>query len=476
MLRMFCLLAVSFTACTTQNTQKVESEPKPLTLLREYLQVCREPQALVSWFEKNESESLKSFGPAAELVQDLGLHCDLLGGFNEFRVKESALDRAVGLAKSQLTGIWHRLAVILDASGKISRGSLRPTFSPEDTMPDSLDEAAVFREMNELVAKLTEWDLFSGIAVIAKGSEIVATAKGGYPDQKKRNTFTPDTAFTLGSMSKLFTSVAIGQLVDQGKLSYSDKVGRFFPAYGNQTVREKVTIAMLLSHQGGLGDFLEKRTPQMMKVGVNSAMEFVPLFENDPLDSAPGERFSYSNAGLALAGAIVEKVSGITYPQYVQQNILRAASMKNSDPNHRMHIGANLVVPYTMSRGMKIEAERDIGSPAGGGISTARDLVNFAVAFRNGKLVKEQTYQAITSPRSTTPMGSYGYAIQLDRWGKRRIVGHGGGFPGVSTELYMIEDTPYTLVILSNYDPGAAERVGGVIVPLLASLPLPSSH
>ena len=148
--------------------------------------------------------------------------------------------------------------------------------------------------------------------------------------------------------------------------------------------------------------------------------------------------------------------------------------MKNSDPNNVPHTDANLVTPYTKmtEQGPSDswrEAEHDVGSPAGGAISTAEDLVHFADALRSGKLVSKATFESMTSLHGKTPWGGqYGYAMEIDNLYGQKVVGHGGGFSGVNSHLYIFLDAPYTLVTLANQDPPAADNAAQLAKALLA--------
>jgi len=341
---------------------------------------------------------------------------------------------------------------------------------------NGLSDAAVQREVAGSVSALGARGEFSGIVIAARGTEPVAVATAGYANRAAKTPITPATRFTIGSMGKMFTAAAIGQLVDGGRVSFDDVVGEFLSDYPNATVRTKVTVGMLLSHRGGLGDFLGRRTPTMIKAGVRRADEFVPLFWKDEPAFEPGSSWAYSNAGLALAGAIVEKVSGQAYPDYIRAHVFGRAGMTNSDPNNVPLADPRLVVPYTKQSangptGDWREGPRDIGSPAGGAISTAEDLIRFANALRGGRLVSPATFRAMATPHGTTPRGGrYGYALEIVTESGRTIVGHGGGFPGVSTHLYIVLDSPYTVVSLANQDPPAAESGARAARTLLVEL------
>ncbi|GLQ88268.1 serine hydrolase domain-containing protein [Dyella flagellata] len=429
---------------------------------------------MAKWLAANLSAEVTKHISAQELAQSDFEMCTDNGGFRLVNVTQSSAHSVTVLVNGVKSHEWFKTQLAMDDAGRVVRYFTFPTTPPESALPKDLGDAAIAREVSEVVAEKSRDGSFSGIVVVARGTQIIASASAGYADRVKKTPISSSTQFTLASMGKMFTAASIGQLVDQKKMSFDDTVGKFFPDYPNQTVRNKVTVGMLLSHTSGMGDFLGARTPEMMKHGVKRAEEFMPLYDKDEPKFAPGTSWAYSNAGLALAGAIVEKVSGEDYPSYIRKHIFAAAGMTGSDPNNIPYSGAKLVVPYTRmtEQGPSKtwhEAERDIGSPAGGSISTADDLVRFASALRDGKLESKVTFDQMVKSRTTKAFGdeNYGYAMEIENIYGRTVVGHGGGFQGVSTDLSMILGSPYTVVILANQDPPAAKRVGSAIVALV---------
>jgi CubicO group peptidase (beta-lactamase class C family) len=473
------LIVMVWSSALAQSTEAQKSalpSTKAGQTVGEWIKLCRAPNLdqMTNWQSAKLSDAGAKDEPAQDRAHEDFELCTLNGGFRVAAVTQSD-PNTISLALVGLrSGIWFKQWLVVDGTGTLEEASRFPMAPAESTLPKDLSDAAIGREVKRTVAKLSGLGLFSGIVTVARGTQAIASASGGYADRARKTPITGSTQFTLASMGKMFTAASIGELVDEGKMSFGDTVGKFFPDYPNSTVREKVTVGMLLSHTAGMGNFLGERTPEMMTRGVKRAAEFMPLYDHDEPQFVPGTRWAYSNSGLALAGAILEKVSGEDYPDYIRKHIFAVAEMANSDPNNFPHSSTKLVTPYTkQTEGAPTpnwhEAEHDIGSPAGGAISSADDLVRFAEALRSGKLVSHARFEEMSVPSDRAPADyQYGYGMEIEDLYGRKIVGHSGGFPGVSTRLYLVVGSPYTVVVLSNEDPPAADYAGSAVVALVA--------
>ena len=208
------------------------------------------------------------------------------------------------------------------------------------------DDEAFARELNTYLDQASVDDKFSGTVLVAKdGKPLFKKAYG----LANKNTNTPnnvDTKFDLGSMNKMFTAIAIAQLVERGKLSFTDTVGKLLPDYPNKEVADKVTVHHLLTHTSGIPNYINEKFQANLN-NLKTVADYLPLFANDPLSFEPGAKWQYSNSGFTVLGLIVEKVSGQNYYDYVKEHIFKPAGMVNTDSYERDKEISNLAVGYT---------------------------------------------------------------------------------------------------------------------------------
>ena len=326
-----------------------------------------------------------------------------------------------------------------------------------------LQDHELARALTERVARLAAQDRFSGTVLVARGETPLVRVAHGAASRRFGVPNRPDTKINLGSMNKMFTGVAICQLVEEGVLEFDDTVGEQLPDYPNREVAEKVTIHHLLTHTSGLGSYWNEKWEQRW-TSLREVADLLPLFVNDPLAFEPGERFRYSNAGPIVLGLVLEAVTGQSYYDYVQERVHTAAGMPNT-ACYEMDVPVpNLAIGYTRPDGSNTWRNNMFqhsvrGGPAGGGFSTADDLLRFARAVTDHRLLRpEATARMLESKVSMGPGMGYGYLFG-DRGGKYRSHGHNGGGPGINAELAFYPELDVTLVVLSNYGGGATPVV-----------------
>lgn len=290
-------------------------------------------------------------------------------------------------------------------------------------------------------------DNFSGVVLIAKDDRPILSKAYGLASKENKTPNNLDTKFNLGSINKIFTRIAMGQLVKQGKISFDDKLGKYLPDYPNKDAAEKVTIRHLVTMKSGIGDFFGDKFMAMPKDKLRKNSDFIPLFSDKPLAFEPGTSEQYSNGSYILLGAIIEKVTGKSYYDYVRENIFKVAGMTNTDSFETDKLPVNTANGYTR-RNPKSELLNNVntrpfrGSAAGGGYSNAEDLLKFSLALKSGKL---SVPDDDGNPRKD---GGWGIA---------------GGANGINALLLVNGQTGYTIIVLSNYDPPSAEKIGGQI-------------
>lgn len=303
---------------------------------------------------------------------------------------------------------------------------------------------------------------FSGAILVAHKGEVVFEQVIGWQDVEKGIKNKMDTRFNLGSGNKMFTSVAIAQLVEAGKLKYSDPVLKHLLAYPDQDFASQATIHDLLTHSSGLGDYwndeYEKHWHKLTRLE-----ERLPFVLKDPIQFTPGTQFAYSNSGFILLGLIIEQVSGMNSFEYIRKNIYEPCGMHNTDTYKNNQTVADLAVAYQGLGKQWYEARHGLmGTSAGGGYATIHDIWKFDQALRNHELLSPAYTALIRSdktPRDEATSWDYGYGFIVNEDNGSPRIGHGGRGPGLSFEYYFYPDNDYTLIMFSNAESGSSDAL-----------------
>jgi CubicO group peptidase (beta-lactamase class C family) len=362
---------------------------------------------------------------------------------------------------------------------KLDMLSVRPGEEPGFEAPEGeLTREQVVDFLDSYLDNLVSKDQFSGSVLIAKDGKPFYTRVEGLASKRFNVPNKLDTKFNLGSMNKMFTGVAIMQLVEQGKVFLHDPVGKYLPDLPRAEIAEKVTIHHLLTHTSGMQDYWDE-VFDVHWWEIKTVGQLAELIFDDSLLFEPGTDFHYSNSGPIVLGMIIEKVTGRDYYDYVRDKIYHPAGMLGTDCYEMDRPVSNLAIGYTKMTGDGTPTPDGSwrnnlfmhvvkGGPAGGGFSTVEDLLSFDVALRTNKLISKESFDTLTAGKVERGRGTwYAYLFQDKTVNGHRIVGHGGGAPGINANFDMYLDSGYTVAVMANYD-GAASKVAGKIEELLA--------
>jgi D-alanyl-D-alanine carboxypeptidase len=281
----------------------------------------------------------------------------------------------------------------------------------------------------------------------------------------------PDMVFRLGSITKQFTAVAILMLAEQGKLDLDDSISKFLPDY--PTHDYLITVKHLLTHTSGIKSYTSMpEWPPLWRKDF-TVQELIDFFKYQPMESAPGKRWAYNNSGYILLGAIIEKASGQTYEQFLQQNIFEPVGMKQSYYDNSSRIIHRRVAGYDKSsEGFTNAAYLSMTQPyaAGALASTVDDLVLWDSALYTEQLLKQETLkQAHISHQLTDgSFTAYGYGWEISEYAGHPLIEHGGGIHGFRTRAIRMPDDRVFVAVLSNNggtDPGfLAFKIAALVI------------
>ncbi|QNN47675.1 beta-lactamase family protein [Thermomonas brevis] len=288
-------------------------------------------QALDAWldaFNANDHARLEAFRdrylPTFDVNGMLDFHGQT-GGFRLLRREPSAPGSARALVQEAESETVARVTL---REGKPLALDIEAIERPADLRIPRLDHA---RAITALAAKAdadAAKDAFSGVLLVAHGDEVLLQRAWGLADRAAGTPVTLDTRFRLGSMDKMFTAVAVLQLVNAGKLSLDGSVGQYLPGYPNAEIA-KVMIRQLLTHAGGTGDIFGPEFDKH-RLSLKTHDDYVRLYGARGPTQPPGKGYEYSNYGYVLLGDIIEHVSGQSYYDYVEQHVFAPAGMRDT--------------------------------------------------------------------------------------------------------------------------------------------------
>lgn len=316
------------------------------------------------------------------------------------------------------------------------------------------------KEVDRYLKDLAAEEVFSGAVLVARGDEVLFRGAYGLANREHRVANTLDTRFDLGSITKVMTKTAIGQLARDGKLGLADTITKHLPDYPNQPVAAKVTIDHLLRHTSGLGDIFVDEFFNGSKTRFRSPDDFINMFADMPQLFEPGESRRYSNAGYVVLGAIVAAASGLPYEEYLEEHVLVPAGMSSTlFPAKDLPI-PDIATGYSRDENgvwrNNVFVTPIQGCPAGGIASTVDDLFRFDRALRKGALLGPGWTDWVFSNQVPDREALQGEAPFADRaWGVA------GGAQGVNALLESDGET--ATVVLANMDPPIAMALGKVL-------------
>ncbi len=420
-------------------------------------------QALDAWlvaFNADDRKQLEAFRDRHQPTMDVDRMLDfhtLTGGFRLIRHEPSDPGSARALMQEMDSDTIARLQVTMKTGVPLEL-KIEAIERPADLRIPRLDQAAAVDVLAARADAQAQRDAFAGVLLVARGEEVLLQRGWGIADREAGIPITLDTKFRLGSMNKMFTAVSTLQLVRAGKLSLDGTVGQYLPEYPNAEVG-KVTVRQLLTHSGGTGDFFGPEFDKH-RLSLKTHDDYVRLYGTRGPDHPPGEAHRYSNYGFLLLGSIIEQVSGLSYYDYVEQNIFTPAGMRDTGS-----LPEDVSVPGRARAYTRKDADSPWtdaadtlpyrGTSAGGGYSTAGDLLRFARTLQAGKLLPPELLAEAT--RKQSPW--YGYGFEVGEEQGESAYGHGGGAQGMNAELRIFPTLDKVVIGLGNVDPPAVSRL-----------------
>jgi CubicO group peptidase (beta-lactamase class C family) len=324
--------------------------------------------------------------------------------------------------------------------------------------------------LQEMLDTSIEEQGFSGVVSIRQHDAVIYERAAGYADRSNKVENTLDTRFGIASGTKFFTALAIGKLIEAGKLSLSTKlkdcVALSFPHYSPE-----ITIGHLLTNTSGIPDYLdeEKITDfDNFSIGipwyeVKGPRDYLPAFPDEPMKFAPGERFSYSNGGYILLGVVIEELTGMRYQDFVEQSVFKPVGIDRSGYFAFNKLPEKTAFGYVEEENgwrTNIYNLPIIGASDGGAYTTVHDVATLWKAFWEYRILPKELVDIYSRPHIRTDTERedvyYGHSLWLiARDGQSSEVSFSGADAGVSFDSIVYRDSGLLVTVISNTSNGA---------------------
>jgi D-alanyl-D-alanine carboxypeptidase len=392
------------------------------------------------------------------LDDDLAVR-DVSGGFELLRSEVTAPNEITGWVKDRSWDRFSRVMLTAKDAGHLSDVGFRGAPAPPDFSIPRLTEHEALQTFEAKLQAEVDAGRFSGAVLVAKRDKVLFQRALGMRDIAEKLPVLLQTRFCIGSMGKMFTAVAVLQLVQHGRVRLTDTIASYLPNYPNAALAKKVTVEQLLTHTGGTGDIFGPKYDGHSDA-FHSPDSFIALYGTREAEFEPGSKWYYSNYGYILLGAIIERATGQPFSTYFAEKVFKKAGMRST--SQESSPDGKSAIPYTGAIGTGLKPLPPYhGTSAGGGYSTVEDFFAFAKAIQSNQLLDAKHTSLLTTGKVNN--GSYSLGLAVSTRNGVPCYGHGGSAPGVNGDLTIYPESGYITAVLCNRGYPLALNAAGYI-------------
>jgi D-alanyl-D-alanine carboxypeptidase len=339
-------------------------------------------------------------------------------------------------------------------------------------------DAAIARQAQAVLDATVRTDGPGAVVLIARGDRVILRSARGRAQIELDVPMQPEHVFRIASVTKIFTAAAILKLAEQGRLSLDDPLATHLP---DLSAAGRVTIRQLLTHAGGIPES-SAGLPGSARRGTDRASRIAEIGAR-PLAFEPGSRWSYSNAGYILLGAVIERVTGEPWPVAMQKAFFDPLGLTHTRYGDPAPIVPRRAAGYTTEGASDsvrnvVPIDAAVPDAAGALVSTADDLLHWMRALTHGRAIDGASYQRMVTASGVPPAAPtrdrYGFGVYVWQIRGATVIGHTGQIPGFASVVAYLPEQDVTIVVLANDDNFDARLMGRRLAAIAMGSPFPA--